>query len=112
MLKRLCLCGSNSQTYKLGSNFKKTPQGPVVIELKRQEGSFGFAINGGVEEDKLIIVTAADTSKKLIPGDIILSVNGVSVTGCSVPDVTSLIGACGDELKLEVLPTKFGHGKG
>ena len=81
------------------------------MDLRRRNSNFGFSIAGGVEEDKLIVVAEQDELNKLSVGDMILSVNGVTVTGCSVPDVVSLINACGSELKLEVLPSKFGHGK-
>lgn len=106
-----CCFGGKSkrQSYKVGSAFHKTPKGPTVVDVKRHNGNFGFSISGGVEDDRLILVSSADELKKLGPGDIILSVNGVSVAGCTVADVLSVVAACGNEVKLEVLPCKFGH---
>jgi hypothetical protein len=110
----LC-CKKQSQSYHLGSNFKKSSQGPIVVEMKKQpDDSFGFTVTGGVAEDKMpILQLTTDNSKRLASGDIILAINGVNVAGCSVGDVSSLIQACGSkpgDLQLEVLQSKHGHG--
>lgn len=115
MWRKWCLCKSQANSYRLNSGYVQTPNGVMVVKVAKIGEDFGFTVGGGVETDKLPIAQINEDHSpkppnKIENGDIILSVNGISVAGCSAADVVSLISACGNEIQLEILPCKRGHG--
>jgi C-terminal processing protease CtpA/Prc len=84
----------------------------MSLQFRQEDEGSLLEVVGGIENDKLPIVKLPPSVRKskLRTGDIVLSVNGISVAGCSAADVTALIRSCGNELYLEILPSKHGHG--
>lgn len=69
-----------------------------MVNLRRQEGGFGFRIIGGTEEGSQVSVGhivpggAADVEGRLRPGDEITHIDGMGVIGASHRKVVQLMG--------------------
>jgi hypothetical protein len=114
MLRKICLCTTQTDSYKLGTKFPKSRHGPETINIERNANTdLGFTIVGGVNDDCLPLVQLSSQTEnsRLHTGDVILSINGVNVTGCSAADAQSLLTSCGNFVQLEILSSACGHGR-
>lgn len=84
---------------------------PVTIVVERNaQGSFGFSVAGGIEDDLLPVVVLRPnvfpivvSGELLSKGDEIVAVNGVSVAGSTHDRMIELIKSAGQRVTLSVL---------
>ena len=77
----------------------------TVVVGRRADGSFGLELEGGLSEGVVPHVAevaddcrlVAFTERRLLPGDVVLAVNGVSIAGFDLRQIRHLLQGQGDE---------------
>ncbi|XP_065067097.1 glutamate receptor-interacting protein 2-like isoform X2 [Rhopilema esculentum] len=98
-------------------DLKETPRGSVMMEISRPHESIQPGMNLDVsldhEQQGSIVVISKLTSSGLATrtgaisvGDLVLSINGISLDGMSVDQARKMMDTSGKVIQLEILPTE------
>ena len=107
--------------YDVMTNYVDHHQGPIMVEIRREVGDIlGFGLNRNPEDGNVYIesvkaASLADRCGALNVGDILLGVNGISVSKIDVEKVTAMIRgdpASSCVVQLEILPGMFSRNGG